>query len=80
LKFRLVAEGTKAVCEMQAESRAKKHDENGFDSTRDAWWGKSGNLVHYYYQTTRRPGRFWTGAKSRSEHDQAGGKDLAGRT
>jgi hypothetical protein len=68
LTFRLVAEcGTKADCEMQAESRAKQHDENGFDSSRDAWWGNSANLVHYYYQTTSRPGRFWNRTKPRSE-------------
>jgi hypothetical protein len=56
LKFRLIARCvTKTDCEMQAEGRAKSHAENGFDSSRDAWWGKSGGWVHYYHQTTSLP-------------------------
>ena len=64
LNFRLIAECTsKAACEQQAERRAKSHAESGFDASRDAWWGKSVERIHYYYQTTKRPGRFWNGVK-----------------
>jgi hypothetical protein len=64
LNFRLVAQCvTKSDCERQAEGRAKSHAENGFDSSRDAWWGKSDERLHYYYQTTSRPGRLWNGMK-----------------
>jgi hypothetical protein len=68
LKFRLIAEcASKTACDEQAERRAKSHVESGFDSSRDAWWGKTADRVHYYHQTTTRPGRLWNGMKPASK-------------
>jgi hypothetical protein len=62
--FRLVAQcATKTDCDKQAQGRAKAHAESGFDSSRDAWWGRSGDRVYYYHQTNSRPGRLWNGIK-----------------
>ena len=67
VNIRLIAEcASRTACDEQAERRAKAHVENGFDASRDAWWGKSAGRVHYYHQTTSRPGRFWNGIKPQS--------------
>ena len=64
LEFRLVAQcATPADCDRHAETRAKSHGESGFDTERDAWWGKDDERIHYYHRTTDRPGRFWKGLK-----------------
>jgi hypothetical protein len=64
LMLRLVAECvTKGDCDRRAERYARSHVENGFDSSREAWWGKTGDRIHYYQQSTSRPGRLWNGMK-----------------
>ena len=49
---------TKADCDHQAERRARAHFESGFDTVRNAWWGKSEGVICYYHQTMT-PGRSW---------------------
>jgi hypothetical protein len=83
LRFRLISQcATKTDCEGQAERRAKSHAENGFDTSHDAWWGKTGDRVHYYYQTTSRPGHLWNeGKPENGEANQDGDADAqASRT
>jgi hypothetical protein len=71
LKFRLVAQcATVSDCDRQAESRAKAHPESGFDASRDAWWGRDSDRIHYYHRTTGRPGRFWNGLKPKNPDSQ----------
>ncbi|MBV9566737.1 MAG: hypothetical protein JO172_01230 [Hyphomicrobiales bacterium] len=74
LEFRLVAQcSTPVDCDRQAENRAKSHAENGFDASRDAWWGGDGERVHYYHRSTERPGRFWKGMKPKAAKPQTPG-------
>ncbi|MBV9754927.1 MAG: hypothetical protein JO188_20595 [Hyphomicrobiales bacterium] len=68
LEFRLVAQcRTLEDCNRQAENRAKRHRESGFDAALEAWWGGDGERVHYYHRATERPGRFWKGMKPKTE-------------
>jgi hypothetical protein len=81
LTLKLVAQcATMADCDKQAEHRAKRFHENGFDSSRDAWWGQTGDRIHYFYRSTSRPGRFWNGMKPglKPENERAAMEELAG--